>query len=27
MEEPGSATFYDVGYIPEKRVSWIDRPE
>jgi len=26
-EEPGSSTFYDVGYIPEKRVSWTDRPE
>ena len=26
-EEPGSAMFYDVGYIPEKRVSWTDRPE
>jgi hypothetical protein len=26
-EEPGSATFCDVGYIPEKRVSWIDHPE
>ena len=26
-EEPGSATFCDVGYIPEKRVSWTDRPE
>jgi hypothetical protein len=26
-EEPGSATFYDVGYIPEKRVSWTDRPK
>ena len=26
-EDPGSATFCDVGYIPEKRVSWIDRPE
>ena len=23
----GSSTFCDVGYIPEKRVSWIDRPE
>jgi len=26
-EEPGSATFCDVGYIPEKRVSWTDQPE
>jgi len=26
-EEPGSATFCDVGYILEKRVNWIDRPE
>jgi len=26
-EEPGSTTFCDVGYIPEKRVSWTDRPE
>jgi len=26
-EEPGSATFCDVGYIPKKRVSWTDRPE
>jgi len=26
-EEPGSATFCNVGYIPEKRVSWTDRPE
>jgi len=26
-EESGSATFCDVGYIPEKRVSWSDRPE
>jgi len=26
-EELSSATFYDVGYIPEKRVSWTDRPE
>ena len=26
-EEPGSATFCDVGYVPEKRVSWIDCPE
>jgi hypothetical protein len=26
-EEPGSSTFCDVGYIPEKRVSWTDRPE
>jgi hypothetical protein len=26
-EEPSSATFCDVGYIPEKRVSWTDRPE
>jgi len=25
-EEPGSSTFCDVGYIPEKRVSWTDRP-
>jgi len=25
-EEPGSSTFCDVGYIPEKRVSWMDRP-
>jgi len=21
QEEPGSATFYDIGYVPEKRVS------
>jgi len=26
-EEPGSTTFCDIGYIPEKRVSWTDRPE
>ena len=26
-EEPGSSTFYNVGYIPEKRVSWTDRPD
>ena len=26
-EEPGSSTFCDVGYIPEKRASWTDRPE
>ena len=26
-EEPGSSTFCDVGYIPEKRTSWTDRPE
>jgi hypothetical protein len=26
-EEPGSSTFCDVGYIPEKRVSWTDRPQ
>jgi hypothetical protein len=26
-EEPGRATFCDVGYIHEKRNSWIDRPE
>jgi len=26
-EEPGSATFYDVGYVPEKRTSWTDRPK
>jgi len=26
-EEPGSTTFCDVGYIPEKRVSWTNRPE
>jgi len=26
-EEPGSATFCDVGYVPEKRASWTDRPE
>jgi hypothetical protein len=26
-EEPESATFCDVGYISEKRVSWTDRPE
>jgi len=26
-EEPGSATFCDVGYILEKRVRWTDRPE
>jgi hypothetical protein len=26
-EEPDSATFCDVGYIPDKRVSWNDRPE
>jgi len=25
-EEPGSSTFCNVGYIPEKRVSWTDRP-
>jgi len=26
-EEPGSSMFCDVGYIPEKRVSWTNRPE
>jgi len=26
-EEPGSATFCDISYISEKRVSWTDRPE
>jgi len=26
-EEPGNATFCDVGYVPEKRTSWTDRPE
>jgi len=26
-EELNSATFYDVWYQPEKRVSWTDRPE
>jgi len=26
-EEPGSTTFCDVGYVLEKRVSWINRPE
>ena len=26
-EEPGSAMFCDMGYIPEKRVSWTDWPE
>jgi hypothetical protein len=26
-EEPGSAMFCNVGYIPEKRTSWTDRPE
>ena len=26
-DEPGSATFCDMGYIPEKRVSWTDLPE
>jgi hypothetical protein len=26
-EEPGSSTFCDVGYVPEKRASWSDRPE
>jgi hypothetical protein len=26
-EEPNTATFCDVGYIPEKRVSWNERPE
>ena len=26
-EEPGSSTFCDVGYSPEKRVSWTDRPQ
>jgi len=26
-EEPGSATFCDVGYISEKTTSWTDRPE
>jgi hypothetical protein len=24
QEEPNNATFYDVGYIPEKRDSWMD---
>jgi hypothetical protein len=23
----GIATFYDVGYVAEKRVSWTDRPK
>jgi len=26
-EELGSTTFCDIGYVPEKRVSWTDRPE
>jgi len=26
-EEPNTATFCDVGYPSEKRVSWTDRPE
>ena len=26
-EEPGSATFCDVGYVPDKGVSWTDRLE
>jgi hypothetical protein len=26
-EEPNTATFCDVGYIPKKRVSWNERPE
>ena len=26
-EEPGSATFFDVSYVPKKRVSWMDRLE
>jgi hypothetical protein len=26
-EEPSSATFCSVSYVPEKRVSWTDRPE
>jgi hypothetical protein len=26
-EEPDSAMFYDVEYIPDKRVSWNDQPE
>jgi len=26
-DEPGSATFCNIGYVPEKRVSWTDRPE
>jgi len=27
QKEPNNATFYDVGYLLEKRVSWTDRPE
>ena len=27
QEEPNNVTFCDVGYVPEKRVSWTDRPE
>jgi hypothetical protein len=26
-EEPDSATFCDIRYIPDKRVAWNDRPE
>jgi hypothetical protein len=26
-KELNSATFCDVGYVPEKRASWTDRPE
>jgi hypothetical protein len=26
-EEPNSATFCDVGYIPDKRVAWNEQPE
>jgi hypothetical protein len=27
LEEPNTATLYDVGYISEKRVSWNEKPE
>jgi hypothetical protein len=26
-EEPNTATFCDIGYVPEKRDSWNERPE
>jgi hypothetical protein len=26
-EEPDNATLCDVGYIPDKRVAWNERPE
>jgi hypothetical protein len=27
LRKPNTATFCDVGYIPEKRASWNEKPE